>query len=178
MGLLSWKKDKDKGKIVEKKSTKTDVAKKDIKKEEKKRSMKDLYAKKGERKKGIVAKESVATKDLYAGKQGIKRGEEDKKKKREYGNAHKVLLKPLVTEKASVLGAENKYVFAVAPRANKIEVAKAVDEVYGIQPSSVNIIKVKGKKVRYGRITGKRKDWKKAIVTLPAGESINIYEGV
>ncbi|MCU0679217.1 MAG: 50S ribosomal protein L23 [Planctomycetes bacterium] len=92
--------------------------------------------------------------------------------------AYRILIKPLVTEKAANLGAENKYVFAVAPSANKIEITKAVTQVYGIKPISVNIVRVKGKKVRYGRIRGERKDWKKAIIMLPAGKSINIYEGV
>jgi len=84
----------------------------------------------------------------------------------------------LVTEKVSNLGALNKYVFAVAPKTNKVEVAKAVKEIYGIKPVNVNMIKMAGKKARYGRISGRRKDWKKAIVTLPAGQTIKIYEGV
>jgi len=95
-----------------------------------------------------------------------------------YGNAYKILAKPLVTEKVSNLGALNKYVFAVAPKTNKVEVAKAVKEIYGIKPVNVNMIKMAGKKARYGRISGRRKDWKKAIVTLPAGQTIKIYEGV
>ena len=94
------------------------------------------------------------------------------------GNAYKVLLKPLVTEKASVLGVENKYFFAVDVKANKIEIAKAINEVYGIKPLAVNIINFQGKKVRHGKTLGKRKSWKKAIITLPAGKSIQIYEGV
>ncbi|MDP3042824.1 MAG: 50S ribosomal protein L23 [bacterium] len=100
------------------------------------------------------------------------------KKEKKYGNAYKVLVKPLVTEKGSVMNAENKYIFEVAKKANKIEIAKAVIEVYGIKPVSVNIIKMQGKKTRYGKIAGKRKDWKKAVVTLPEGESIKVYEGV
>ena len=97
---------------------------------------------------------------------------------RKYADAYRVLIKPLITEKAANLGTINKYVFAVADKANKIEIAKAVNEVYGVKPISVNIIRVSGKKVRYGRVFGKRKDWKKAMVTLPAGKTINIYEGV
>lgn len=94
------------------------------------------------------------------------------------GNAYKVLVKPLITEKAGFLGQENKYVFEVSVDANKIEISKAVKEVYGIQPVAVNIMNRQGKKVRRGRTFGKRKDWKKAIVELPAGKTINIYEGV
>lgn len=94
------------------------------------------------------------------------------------GNAYKILVKPLVTEKAANLGTQNKYVFEVSTDANKIEIAKAVEEVYGVMPVSVNVIKMKGKRVRYGRTQGKRKDWKKAMVTLPEGKTINIYEGI
>lgn len=93
-------------------------------------------------------------------------------------SAYKVLIKPLVTEKAANLSATNQYVFMVAKEANKIEVAKAVYEVYKIKPLGVNIVNNKGKRVRRGRQVGKRKDWKKAIVSLPAGKTLNIYEGV
>ena len=123
-------------------------------------------------------KESSSMKDLYtetgAAKTAVKAGEV----KKQTGNAYKILIKPLVTEKAASLNVEGKYVFEVSTEANKIEVAKAVSEVYGIKPLDVNIVSVKGKRVRRGRIAGKRKDWKKAIVTLPKGKSINIYEGV
>jgi len=119
-------------------------------------------------------------KDLYAQGAESKAKATDKaaSKERKYGNAYKILIKPLVTEKASVAGAENKYVFEVSVKANKVEVAKAIKEVYGIQPTKVNIITVLGKKSRYGKATGKRKDWKKAVITLPAGQSIKVYEGV
>jgi len=92
--------------------------------------------------------------------------------------AYKLLVKPLVTEKAANAGVLNKYVFAVSIDANKTEVAKAIKEVYGVTPTDVNMINTKGKLVRFGRTMGKRKDTRKAIVTLPKGETINIYEGV
>ncbi len=94
------------------------------------------------------------------------------------GRAYEILLKPVVTEKATNLASENKYVFEVSPRANKIEIKKAVKNVYGVEPLRVNIIKVSGKEIRSGRISGRTKDWKKAIVTLKPGEQIEIYEGV
>lgn len=121
-------------------------------------------------------------KDLYStpSKPGAVKTRDGKKTevRSAYGNAYRILIKPLVTEKVSNLGALNKYVFAVAGGANKIEIAKAIKEIYGIKPVGVNIIKMIGKKARYGKISGKRKDWKKAIVTLPKGETIKIYEGV
>lgn len=134
--------------------------KKDIVKPEKKSSMKDLYG--GAEKVQVVSDgKSVET-----------------VKVKKYDHAYRILVKPLVTEKASMLGLENKYAFAVATTANKIEVAKAIEAIYGVTPAKVNIIKVEGKKVRSRKNSGQRKDWKKAIVTLPAGKSIQVYEGV
>jgi large subunit ribosomal protein L23 len=134
-------------------------------------------------KKSEVKNEKTETsmKDLYNGNESkaVKSADEKIKKQiRTYGNAHKILVKPLITEKAANLGVLNKYVFAVGIDANKIEISKAVEEVYGIKPVSVNIVNIAGKNVRYGRKTGRRKDWKKAIVMLPKGKTINLYEGV
>lgn len=92
--------------------------------------------------------------------------------------SYKVLIKPLITEKASSMGVEGKYVFSVNPTMNKIEVKKAIRAVYNVNPVSVRMISVIGKRVRYGRTEGKKKDWKKAIVTLREGEKIEVYEGV
>ena len=119
--------------------------------------------------------EELATKDLYDDKGSVKK---DKDKKKTAGIAYRVLIKPMVTEKATDLSGLNKYVFMVSDKSNKIDVDKAIQEVYGIKPTSVNIVKVKGKVVRRGRISGKRKDFKKAIVTLAKGKSISVYEGV
>ena len=116
-------------------------------------------------------------KDLYQNKEVKSAGNSDKKETKA-GNAYRVLVRPLITEKATHQGVENKYIFEVALKANKIEVAKAIKEVYGVKPLAVNIIRNLGKNVRYGRMTGKRKDWKKAIVTLSQGETIKVYEGV
>lgn len=90
--------------------------------------------------------------------------------------AHRILIKPRVTEKTANLAKENKYVFEVANGINKIEVKKALEAVYGVAATDVNIIKMKGKKTgAMRRIFGKRKDWKKAVVTLKNGESIDVY---
>ena len=95
-----------------------------------------------------------------------------------YDRAYKILLRPLVTEKVSDMGELNKYAFEVALNTNKIEVMKAIEGVYGVKPEKVSMIRLKGKKVRMGIIKGKRKDWKKAIITLPKGKNINVYEGI
>lgn len=174
MGLF-WRRKKieDKEKRTESKTVGISDDKKTKKREDKEivgsatKSMKELYSEKEDKKTKEV--ESVSKKTTAV---------KERKEKRKFGNAYKILLKPLVTEKAANLGTENKYVFAVASKANKVEIAKAVKEVYGIKPISVNIIKMSGKNVRSGRIIGKRKDWKKAIIALPKGESIKVYEGV
>lgn len=89
-----------------------------------------------------------------------------------------VLVSPLITERSASLEALNQYVFVVETSANKSEIIKAFETRYGIKPISVNISNYYGKYKRYGRNWGKTKDWKKAIVTLPKGKSVNVYEGV
>ncbi|OGF21044.1 50S ribosomal protein L23 [Candidatus Falkowbacteria bacterium RIFOXYB2_FULL_38_15] len=84
----------------------------------------------------------------------------------------------MITEKASFLGKYGQYVFEVKNTANKIEIAKAIEKVYGVKPLKVNIMEVRGKNVRYGKTMGKTKRRKKAIVTLPKEAKIEIYEGV
>jgi large subunit ribosomal protein L23 len=92
--------------------------------------------------------------------------------------ADKVLLRPLVTEKAAIAGSHNQYGFIVAKNATKTGIKKAVEGVYGVKPLAVNVINVSGKEVRFGRSLGRRSDYKKALVTLPQGKTINIHEGV
>jgi large subunit ribosomal protein L23 len=111
-------------------------------------------------------------------KKVVKSEVKDGKTKGKTQQAYRVLIKPLITEKASALAALNKYVFAVDPAMNKIEVKKAIRAVYNVDPIKVNISNFSGKQVRYGRIRGKTKSWKKAIVTLKAGDKIEVYEGV
>ena len=94
------------------------------------------------------------------------------------GDAYRVLLTPVLTEKADREQTLGKYAFMVAPDANKNVVAEAFRDLYGVKPVSVRIISVKGKQVRSGRVLGKRKDQKKAIVTLKSGETITAMEGV
>lgn len=122
----------------------------------------------------------VSMKDLYSEAPAAKAAKAGEKGKKAASQAlyPKILVKPLITEKATNLGAENKYAFVVVNSANKISVAKAVEETYGVRPVAVNLMNVGGKLVRRGRVSGKRKDWKKAVVTLKKGETIKIYEGV
>jgi len=99
-------------------------------------------------------------------------------KKDDTKDAYKVLIRPLITEKGTYLGAQNKYIFEVALHASKLEIKKAVKAVYGVTPISVNIINLSGRKVRYGRVSGTTKSRKKAIITLKKEELIEVYEGV
>ena len=89
--------------------------------------------------------------------------------------ARDILIRPLITEKSTELMAEGKYVFKVAKAANKIEIAKAVAEIFNVKVEKVNTVNVKGKTKRIGRTYGKRPDYKKAIVKLKAGESIEFF---
>ena len=89
------------------------------------------------------------------------------------GQSATVLLAPILTEKSSNQESLGKYVFFVSPKATKVEVAAAVRDLYGVKPTSVRIVNVKGKKVRSGRIQGRKKDRKKAIVTLKKGDAIS-----
>ncbi|MDD3285738.1 MAG: 50S ribosomal protein L23 [Patescibacteria group bacterium] len=132
-----------------------------------------------EEKKAVSAETEMSMQELYAADtQEKKSGRAKKSATTRYDGAFRVLVKPLITEKATELSAHNQYAFVISRAANKIEVAKAIQAVYGVKALSVNIISMKGKAVTRGRIKGQRKDWKKAIVTLKKGESIKIYEGV
>lgn len=92
--------------------------------------------------------------------------------------AHRILLKPIVSEKSARLHAYRQYVFKVSPNANKISVKKAIYEAYHEEPASVRIIRVQGKRVVRGTVRGQRSSYKKAIVMMPKGVTLPIYEGV
>ena len=90
--------------------------------------------------------------------------------------ARDIIIRPLITEKSTTLMAEGKYVFEVAKSANKIEIAKAISQIFKVKVASVNTINVEGKVKRMGRSVGKRSDYKKASVKLAAGETIEFFE--
>ena len=93
-------------------------------------------------------------------------------------HVYEVLRRPLVTEKGTVLQEQNKYVFEVAIGANKPQVKQAVEKAFDVTVTSVNLMTVRGKNKRYGRAITKRPDWKKAVVTLKEGDTIQVFEGV
>ena len=86
-----------------------------------------------------------------------------------------IIVKPIITEKSSSNVAEGKYTFKVAKKATKVQIANAVEELFGVKVVSVNTITVKGKEKRVGANTGKRPDWKKAIVTIDTNPSEKTY---
>jgi len=90
-----------------------------------------------------------------------------------------IILKPLVTEKGSRLReAGNKYLFQVARDANRIEIKQAVKQIFNVKVKDVKTLVVHGKVKRMGVFSGKRPDWKKAVVTLEEGQSIDLFEQV
>ncbi len=91
---------------------------------------------------------------------------------------HTIILRPMITEKSMDLVADNKYVFQVDMRSNKVEIAEAVRKMFKVEVDKVNTLIVKGKKKRLGRMTeGKTPDIKKAYVTLKPGHRIEMFEG-
>ena len=93
-----------------------------------------------------------------------------------------ILKKPLVTEKVSALNEKGKYGFIVDVNANKVEIKKAVEDMYGVNVEDVNTMKYQGKaKSRYTKsrvVTGRTQSFKKAIVTVAEGEAIDFYSGI
>jgi large subunit ribosomal protein L23 len=94
-------------------------------------------------------------------------------------NVHDVIVKPIVSEKSTgQLEKNGAYTFVVARDANKIEIAKAVETLFGVKVRDVRTMRYLGKQRRLGRFVGRRTSWKKAIVSLRPGDTIEIFEGV
>jgi len=94
-------------------------------------------------------------------------------------NYYDQIIRPLVTEKTTIQKElHNQFSFEVSPRANRVEIKKAVEKIFNVRVAGVQTMNVKGKVKQRGRIIGKRKDWKKAVVTLFPGERIDFFEGV
>ena len=96
-------------------------------------------------------------------------------------DVYSTIVRPVVSEKSTVLGEHGKYVFEVAPSANKMQIKAAVEAAFAnkkIQVADVNILRVTGKQRRRGRSVGMTRSWKKAVVTLKAGQRLDLFEGV
>ena len=92
---------------------------------------------------------------------------------------HQIIKRPIITEKSTLQKESmNKLAFEVDPRANKIEIKQSVEKLFNVKVLNVHTLTVKGEKRRMGRWEGRRKNWKKAIVTLRPGDHIEFFEGV
>ncbi|ADO77811.1 50S ribosomal protein L23 [Halanaerobium praevalens] len=94
-------------------------------------------------------------------------------------DARDIIIAPIISENTmSQMQENNTYTFKVAKNANKIEVRNAVEEIFSVKVVNVNTINVRGKKRRLGFHTGKKPDWKKALVKLAEDDEIEVYEGL
>ena len=93
-------------------------------------------------------------------------------------DTYEVLRRPVITEKSTMLSDIGQYVFEVAGQANKIEVKRAVEEIFKVRVRAVNISHMRGKMRRMGRTQGMTPGWKKAIVSLEPGYRIELFQGV
>jgi len=92
---------------------------------------------------------------------------------------YEILKRPVITEKSTIQKeANNQLAFEVDRRANKVEIRRAVEQVFSVRVMDVRTIQMKGKAKRFGRTLGARRHWKKAIVTLAQGEHVEFFEGV
>ena len=93
--------------------------------------------------------------------------------------AQDIIIKPIITEQSMMGVAFKKYTFKVASDANKVEIAKAVEELFDVKVAKVNTINVSGKMRRYGRFEGYTASWKKAVVTLTEdSKTIEFFDGM
>ena len=92
---------------------------------------------------------------------------------------HDIIKRPLITEKTSIQKAvSNQLSFEVDRRANRIEIKRAIEDIFKVNVANVRTMQIKGKVKRRGRIVGKRRNWKKAIVKLMPGERIEFFDGI
>ena len=90
-----------------------------------------------------------------------------------------IIKRPLITEKMTIQkDSYNQVSFEVDRQANRVEIKRAIEKIFNVRVVQVQTMQIKGKTKRRGWVTGKRKDWKKAIVTLLPGERIDFFEGV
>jgi large subunit ribosomal protein L23 len=94
-------------------------------------------------------------------------------------NPYEIVKRPLITEKSTIQKeANNQLTFEVDRKANRVEIRHAVEKIFNVRVVRVRTMQTKGKVKRVGRTLGKRRDWKKAVVTLARGENIEFFEGV
>lgn len=94
-------------------------------------------------------------------------------------NTYDIIKRPLITEKTSIQKENyNQITFEVDRKANRVEIKRAIENIFNVNVATVKTMQIKGKTKQRGRIVGKRRDWKKAIIKLMPGERIDFFEGV
>lgn len=94
-------------------------------------------------------------------------------------NAYDIIVRPIISEKADwARDEDNVYSFEVLKGANKIEISQAVEKIFNVKVAQVRTSILRGKLKRVGKTSGKKRNWKKALVTLQEGHTINLFEGV
>lgn len=94
-------------------------------------------------------------------------------------DARDIIIRPIITEKSTdLMSSQNKYTFQVDLRANKTQIKQAVEELFKVKVRKVNTSRVRGKLRRMGMNQGRKPDWKKAVVTLEPGHTIEVFEGL
>ncbi len=92
--------------------------------------------------------------------------------------SYDLIKRPVITEKTNIQKESyNQITFEIDRKANRVEIKKAIEDIFNVKVAAVRTMQVKGKTKQRGRITGKRRDWKKAIVKLMPGERIDFFEG-
>lgn len=92
---------------------------------------------------------------------------------------YQIIIRPIITEKSMMLKErENKYTFEVHPKATKKDIKDAIEKLFNVKVEKVNTINIKGKRKRIGRIVTKSKNWKKAIVKIREGDTIEFFESI
>lgn len=92
-------------------------------------------------------------------------------------SARDIIIKPIISEKSYALTEQSKFTFEVDRRATKLDVRNAIEQIFNVNVTAVNTMNMKGKLKRQGWASGYRPDWKKAIVTLQEGQTIEVFEG-
>ena len=142
----------------------------------------DIFKKKKGKKAPVIKKKEEKPAEPRTSTAGVPFGDgtvRDKKKeapkpKKGGGIIYGIVKEPHISEKGSVLAERGQYIFKVFPNANKTEIKKAIEGIYGKDVLSVNIIKIPAKKRRLGKISGFKKGYKKAIVKIKEGQKIEI----
>jgi large subunit ribosomal protein L23 len=93
-------------------------------------------------------------------------------------SAYEIIRRPIITEKTTMLGDQGQYAFEVARTANKVDVKRAVEQIFKVKVRAVNMMHVRGKTRRMGRSSGVTPPWKKAVVTLQEGQRIELFQGI